>query len=537
MLVPKADRPSWRLNFGLLLLVLLLILGVAFRCINLDRKVFWVDEVATAIRISGYTKAEVIEQLADGAPHTPAELLAYQHPADRSFPQILQTLQQSPEHAPLYFLLLRFWTQCFGSSVVALRSFSVLCSLLLLPIIYWLSWLLWGTDRAGWIAVGLFAISPFMIAYAQEARPYSLWLLTLALSSGSLLNALRQPTAIHWGIYAITLTAGLYTSLLTLGVALGHSIYVFISERHWNRSTKRFGIALSGAIVALLPWCWVLSRQWTTLQENTTWMRLPLPNFAKAVIWFYSAAVLYFDVPVVTHPPIVAATEIGLATAVVAIILYSFYAAYRQVRSKAWFLLTLALTVPSLLILLDLVTDGRYSTAPRYLLPFHLAAQLAVAFLLSDRLFHKQTQLRKWQAITAFLLAMCLLSNLIHLNTSPRYLKNRNLHNFPISEVVNHSHQPILLAESSNTIDLLSLSHSLNPQTEIHILSTEMLTNDISQFTKATCQDVLLFNPSPTLQQQLQQNMRLEQRYYPKLLLPGEFALSLWQVDRPDCQH
>ncbi len=536
MLVSQADRHTLRLRFERLLLILLILLGIAFRCINLDQKVFWVDEVATAIRIAGYTKAEVTERLANGSLHTPAKLLAYQHGlSDRSFSATLEALRKSPEHAPLYFLLLRGWTQLFGSSVVALRSFSVLCSLLLLPAVYWLSQQLWTDDRVGWMTVALVAISPFMIAYAQEARPYSLWLLTIALSSACLLNTLKRPVVVNWGLYAVTLTTGVYTSLLTLGVAVGHALYAWLSEGSWNRSVRRFSTALLGVIMSLLPWIWLISQQWSTLQTNTTWMRMPLPHFAKAVTWFYSAAVLYFDVPVMLHPAIVAAAEIAIATAVVAVILYAFYAAYKHTPASGKFLFILALPVPLLLILLDLVSDGRYSTAPRYLLPFHLAAQLAVAFLLSNRLGNRLFQTKKshsykWRGIATFLLVMCLLSNLINLTTSPRYLKNRNLHNQPIAEIINQSKHPLVLTESINTIDLLSLSHSLDSDIQLSILSPYDSINRIQALVQTSCQDILLFNPSSTLQQKLQQNTRLKQRYYPKLLLPGEFPLSLWQI-------
>ena len=97
-----------------------------FRVAHLDQKVFWVDEVATVIRAAGYTKTEVIAQLATGKLHTPTDLLAYQQiTPERTLADTLSALVQSPEHAPLYFLLTRFWMQLFGSSMVAVRSFSV----------------------------------------------------------------------------------------------------------------------------------------------------------------------------------------------------------------------------------------------------------------------------------------------------------------------------------------------------------------------------------------------------------------------------
>jgi uncharacterized membrane protein len=52
-----------------LLVILLLILGIFFRIAYLDRKVYWVDEVATSIRVAGYTRTEVMEEISDKTLH------------------------------------------------------------------------------------------------------------------------------------------------------------------------------------------------------------------------------------------------------------------------------------------------------------------------------------------------------------------------------------------------------------------------------------------------------------------------------------
>lgn len=530
----------------------LLILGLTFRLSHLDHKIFWVDEVATAIRIAGYTRAEVTQQLSDGQWHTPSELLAYQQlQPDRAWSDLFHALSQSPEHAPLYFLLLRGWTAVWGSSVVALRSFSLLCSLLLLVAMAGLSRFLFRRPAAGFTA-GLVAISPVFIAYAQEARPYSLWMLLIALSSSRLLAALQRNCWRDWGLHGITLALSLYTSLLSIGVAIGQVLYVVwfvIRLKRQPLVLRRFGVSLGLAIGTLLPWLWLLSQQWSTLQANTTWMRLPLPDWARIVIWFYSAAILYFDVPVVLQPWWIAVTEVAVATIVVLLIGAGFYAVYRRERSAFWFLICLGLPVPLLLLSLDLISDGRYSTAPRYLLPFHLAAQLAVGWLLSDRWRqfareqHKQEKPRSsWRSLTALILCLCLLSNALHWQRSPRYLKNRNLHNPDLAAAINSSNLP-LVSEASNSMDLLSLSHLLDADQPIAILPTpdrpdlpvdpDRLASLLAARPSDHCR-LLLFNPSPDLKQELSdRHWQLTERYFPALLLPGEFALSLWQVELP----
>ena len=43
------------------LLITLLVLGIFFRLVNLDRKVYWYDEGFTSLRVGGYTIPEVVQ--------------------------------------------------------------------------------------------------------------------------------------------------------------------------------------------------------------------------------------------------------------------------------------------------------------------------------------------------------------------------------------------------------------------------------------------------------------------------------------------
>ncbi|HHP7245733.1 MAG TPA: glycosyltransferase family 39 protein [Elainellaceae cyanobacterium] len=209
------------------IVLILLGLGLMFRIAHFDQRVYWVDEVATSIRVAGYTREEVAYTLATGEIWAIATIQHYQQlTPERDWADTFHALEQSPEHAPLYFILARLWVQMFGSSVVAIRSLSVVCSLVALPCFYWLAWELFKSPRVCWMAVGLLSVSPFFVAYAQEARPYSLWSVTLLLSGIALLRALRLKTKASWGLYALTLALTLYTSLLSVFVVVGLGIYV-----------------------------------------------------------------------------------------------------------------------------------------------------------------------------------------------------------------------------------------------------------------------------------------------------------------------
>jgi uncharacterized membrane protein len=535
---------------GTLLVVLLLSLGILLRVANLDQKVFWVDEVATVIRAAGYTRSEVTMQLSDGRLYSPAALLSYQHISpERPLADTLRALARSPEHAPLYFLLSRFWMQIWGSSVSAVRSLSVLCSLLTLPCIYWFCRELFGSVRVSWSAVLLMAVSPFFVAYAQEARPYSLWLLTVVGCSGALLRAMRLQTASSWAVYRLTLTASLYTSLLSGLLAIGQGIYI---AQEQPTALRRFLAAASMAIVAFLPWIWVILRHWEALGSNTTWMRTALHPLVMLAVWLYSFAVLFFDVPVVAQGWI-AAAQAGIAASILATIGGSIYGLRNGLRNGlrtrphqvSFLLMTLCLPIPVALILLDLIFQGQASATTRYLMPSQFGVLVATAAFLAMPLDRpvsvRLNQIRQISLICLILLS--LISGRANLNRSPDYQKDRNRANPAIAAMINQSAtpsaQPLLLAEPEQTIDLLSLSHHLDPAVQIQILPADQFATQLApSATFEPCQR-LLFTPSASLLSALRQipNLRIQQRYQPDLLTPTDLHLSLWSLQSTQCHQ
>jgi uncharacterized membrane protein len=92
--------------------------------------------------------------------------------ASRSWPALIGELRGSPV-GPLYFVLLKLWISAFGGSVFALRAFSVLASIAIIPAVYALGAKLLSR-RAGLIAALLTALSPLELYFAQEARMYIL---------------------------------------------------------------------------------------------------------------------------------------------------------------------------------------------------------------------------------------------------------------------------------------------------------------------------------------------------------------------------
>src|SRR4051795_11015097 len=76
--------------------------------------------------------------------------------ADRPLGAIPHALQQDGS-PPLYYMLLHFWLDLAGRSEQGVRSLSLLCGLLAVPVAWWAGKAIWRSHKAGWIAATLMA--------------------------------------------------------------------------------------------------------------------------------------------------------------------------------------------------------------------------------------------------------------------------------------------------------------------------------------------------------------------------------------------
>jgi mannosyltransferase len=96
-------------------------------------------------------------------------------------------------HPPLYYMLLHLWL-AFGESEAAVRSLSALLGVLTIPIAYLIGRFVGGTTL-GLLAASLLAISPLHIAYAQQARMYTMLTFFAAAATLCLLHVLQPAPA------------------------------------------------------------------------------------------------------------------------------------------------------------------------------------------------------------------------------------------------------------------------------------------------------------------------------------------------------
>lgn len=506
-----------------ILSILILALGIFFRFANLDRKVYWGDEAFTSLRISGYSLTEFQQRVFSGKEINVVELQKYQYP--NSEKKIIDTVKglakEEPQHPPLYFVMAKFWVQLFGNSITATRSFPAIIGLLALPCIYWLTQELFKSPFTSAIAVALMAVSPLHILYSQESRSYSLWTVTILLSSASLLRAMRLQTKLSWGIYAVTLAMGLYTILFSVLVGIGHGIYVFINESfRFTKTVKNYLLSSFAGLLMFLPWLLVLSTNLSKTDETTTWNKTIVPLKSLVKTWLLNLSRVFFDLNNNFSD-----RDFFFYLVIITLLIlvgYSIYFLCRYSDRQVWLFLLLLLGVTALAAILpDLVLGGRRSSVTRYLLPCYLSIQITVAHLLATKIAReiiiKSKRVAKWrqklwQIIFALLISGGILSSAVSSQAEAWWHKSAGIYQHEIATIINQSDRPILI---STWHWLLPLSHVLNDNVSIQPLVSQ---NPVMLNANADS-DVFVLSSSKAVKQLTEQhNYYIKQKY-------------LWQQD------
>jgi hypothetical protein len=159
--------------------------------------------------------------------------------------------------APLYTVLLHFWVAIAGDGERALRLFSVVPGLLLIPATALLARRVGGA-RAGSIAAWLVAVTPIAVQFSQEIRMYMLLPCLAAVAAERLLASVETGSRAALVAHAAALAAACYTHNwgLLLVPAAGIAVVAARPARF-----RAWCVAAGGVVLVYLPWSFVLWRQ------------------------------------------------------------------------------------------------------------------------------------------------------------------------------------------------------------------------------------------------------------------------------------
>jgi uncharacterized membrane protein len=495
--------------------------GLFFRFYHIDRKVFWDDEIYSAIRIAGESEEEAIRRAASA--HVAADLRAILHPGllqrDPSLGGTVDGLiNEEPQHPPLYFVLAHLWSNGFGDSVRALRLFSAVVGVLAIPAMFWLCFELFGSLRAGWIGAALVATSPVAVLYSQQIRDYSLWTVALLVMGATLLRALRLQTIQSWALYTAALIFALYVYVLSIVTAVGFAVFVTVDC--WRRRGKRPYASISFVVgfLVFLPWLLILVRRTDAVRRGTATIfaqRLGAVEIIHRLLG--SLRLNFFDYNVQST-----ALSLMLSLPVLLLVGYALYFCWRTWPLRTWaFIYTLLFFATVPIVVHDLLFGGILTSQTRYFIPAYLACDLALVGLFDSVLARALRGLRSglWSAVFVLLLAGRV-SSCAASAQATTWWTTFDERSIAIAQTINASPAPLFV--SDNLIGyVLSVAEYLRPDVAVHIRSTCYLCKSDESAAVgmnfdpliAASSDVYLLGPSPNLQTSIQAALMHSNQY------------------------
>lgn len=187
---------------------------------------------------------------------------------------IIEESASTQTHPPLYFILLHFWINLFGTSEVATRSLSAIFGIISILLIYQVGSTLFNR-KVGLISGFLSAISSYHIYYSQEARSYTFLLLLSLLSYFLFIKILRGDRRWYYPCYFLTNLLLGYTHFYGLFIIASQALFFFLFWNKYKPQRVRFLGTLVISIIALLPLVSLLGGKVVAIAERGFWIREP----------------------------------------------------------------------------------------------------------------------------------------------------------------------------------------------------------------------------------------------------------------------
>lgn len=219
----------------------ILLLALTLRLIGIQSRSIWYDEAFSILL----------------AQKGPTEILNGTLAADVN-------ASAAEEHPPAYYFVLWVWIQFFGSSLVAVRSLSILFSLGTIVLIYLIAKHLFDSPT-DWVATLLVSILPFQVHFGVEVRMYMLLTFWLILTTFAFLKR-------NWILFSFAAALAQYTHNLAAIYLISLAI-IPVFQRDW-KTLRALTLSGLGSIILYFPWLLQLPAQVSKVTSNF-WVEKP----------------------------------------------------------------------------------------------------------------------------------------------------------------------------------------------------------------------------------------------------------------------
>ena len=167
------------------------------------------------------------------------EISTYFIVSGHSLSRVLRLVESNQETSPpLYFILAWATKGLLSSPAQSIRLVSLITGTAAIPLTFLLG--LWTVGRrAALVGATCVALSPYMIFYSTEARPFMLMLFFTLLSTLALLRALDSGKMFWWVAYAVCSCGAVYTHYVAVFLLVVQLAWAFWTQPQVRRAPDR----------------------------------------------------------------------------------------------------------------------------------------------------------------------------------------------------------------------------------------------------------------------------------------------------------
>jgi len=504
-ILTEPTRPNLKLNVLLILIWIATAIFSGLRFYNLSQKMYWGDEVASSLRVSGILSKDLSRKLLsqEGQIVSASDMQNYLYePSPKGLSAVVDSLStEDAQHPPLVPILQFAWAKAFGAMPGNLRFVSAVFGFLSILAVFFLCLEMFQSIQIASIAGFLLSISPIQLIYSQQTREYSAWTFIILITTLLFLRALRKNGIKDWVFYGISMAAALYT-YITSGFVLGAFLIFTFTNKDVPKQKKIYFLTTSGlCLFAFLPWANVILNSVSGVVKNNNWSGSPVGFFDYVFMSILNLSRNLFDVNtwgIWDHPIEIKWTLVPVFIAAGFGILGIYGITKKNANKSATLLLMICACSFLPWFLASLIFGGRYGLVPRYFMPSLVAVSIGLALSISDLLDRN-----RWSNKLGILILVTIFS--FGSISFTKYFSSRSwwttrppqlaqdLEDFPTSEK-----SSLILADLSSTFALLSVSFYVPKNTNFRVeKSFEQLSNE------PLPESFILFRPTQALENSL----------------------------------
>lgn len=331
-------------------------------------------------------------------------------------------------HPPMYYWVLKAWTDLFGTGELGLRSLSLFFAAATIIVTYFLTRRLFGRKVAA-VALLFLAFSPMLIRYADEARMYTMASFIVMSATFALVKAVEAKSQKRWWVlYGVLVSFGMWTHYFTALIWLAHWVWRAWTTyakgntfKTWWKSffSKGWVLAYSIAVALYLPWLYFMVKQLGVVQASGFWIG---PVSVNTPTNYLSNAFYYLEQ---------GQAQSWLAVALISVVILlialipTAYKKLTQSEKTNFMLITAVAWVPLILLFIASLPPLRSSFVERYLIPATVALMVFLAVVLV-------VGTKRWRPILRvlpiLLIAGMMIFGITNVYKLGNYNKNTNSH-------------------------------------------------------------------------------------------------------------